>query len=351
MTKNTIGFGSDLATIGERNKIEFDAPVIQVETKPDIIGFGLRKYIKITFSSSSPQNVELWSFLEQTYKKSPFVGIVSPSRFNFLPDTTGLYAMRVKMATNRFLVFSDTIQALVQEMNSLEEQVEQLDQAHEEIEQLGARLNELQEENKVLQGMLSGKKKGKGSDLQKRFQEVKKFMLPELQEVVEDRMREYNDGGERDAKVETYLRNVLGMPWGKYAKDPESSLSQIRKQLDDDHYGLNEPKEKILEFLAVKHFNSDNKSSIMCFLGPPGVGKTSLGQSLGKKGALNRPWVRVSMGGVHDEPTIRGHNYTYVGSSMGRIMQAIKQSGVMNPIILIDEIDKISENGANGNRA
>jgi ATP-dependent Lon protease len=189
------------------------------------------------------------------------------------------------------------------------------------------------------------------SGFKKRFEKVKRFMLPEMAEVVEDRIKEYYSGGDRDAKVETYLKNVLDLPWGKLAKDQGGSISQIRKQLDADHSGLNEPKEKILEFLAVRHLNSENKSSIMCLLGPPGVGKTSLGQSLGKKGALNRPLVRISMGGVHDEPAIRGYNYTYVGSGMGRIMQAIKQSGVMNPIILIDEIDKIGEQGANGNPA
>jgi len=188
-------------------------------------------------------------------------------------------------------------------------------------------------------------------DFEKMFKKVKKFMLPELANVVEGRIREYRASLGQNDKVETYLRNVLGMPWGKIAKDPHRSISQIRKQLDDDHYGLNKPKEKILEFLAVRFLNPDNKSSIICLLGPPGVGKTSLGQSLGKKKALNRPLVRISVGGVHDEATIRGHGYTYQGSAMGRIMQAVKQSGVMNPIILIDEIDKVGENGGNGNPA
>lgn len=193
--------------------------------------------------------------------------------------------------------------------------------------------------------------RGNESDFEKRFKEVRKFMLPELADVVEGRLRERYGGYGRNDKVETYLRNVLGMPWGKIAEDPHRSISKIRKQLDDDHYGLNEPKEKILEFLAVRLLNPKNKGSIMCLLGPPGVGKTSLGQSLGKEEALNRPWVRISVGGVHDEPTIRGHSYTYEGSGTGMIMRAIKQSGVMNPIILIDEVDKISENGGNGNAA
>jgi ATP-dependent Lon protease len=137
----------------------------------------------------------------------------------------------------------------------------------------------------------------------------------------------------------TYLDWLLAMPWSKV--DPEQvDIEQARKILDEDHYGLEKIKRRILEFLAVRKLNPDGRSPILCFVGPPGVGKTSLGQSIAK--AIGLKFGRVSLGGVHDEAEIRGHRRTYIGSLPGNIAQAVRKAGRRNPVLMLDEVDKLS---------
>lgn len=138
--------------------------------------------------------------------------------------------------------------------------------------------------------------------------------------------------------IKTYLDSVLEMPWNTFTEDTVD-LSAAEKQLNDDHYGLKKVKERILELISVRALNPEIKGQIICFVGPPGVGKTSIGRSIAT--ALGRNYARVSLGGVRDEAEIRGHRKTYVGSMPGRIVNAIKQTKCMNPVILFDEIDKM----------
>ncbi|MBN2837506.1 MAG: endopeptidase La, partial [Fusobacteriaceae bacterium] len=139
--------------------------------------------------------------------------------------------------------------------------------------------------------------------------------------------------------IRSYVEAVLELPWSKKSKE-SLDVKKAKEILDEDHYGLDIIKERILEFLAVKTLNKEVKGSIICFVGPPGVGKTSLAASIAR--AMNRKFARISLGGVRDEAEIRGHRRTYIGSMPGRVIKAIKEAGTNNPLILLDELDKMS---------
>lgn len=139
--------------------------------------------------------------------------------------------------------------------------------------------------------------------------------------------------------IRTYIETLLEMPWNKTVKE-NTDLAYAEKILDEDHYGLEQVKERVLEFLAVRTLTKKGESPILCLVGPPGTGKTSIARSLAR--ALQKPYVRISLGGVRDEAEIRGHRRTYVGAMPGRIANGLKTAGVKNPVMLLDEIDKVS---------
>jgi ATP-dependent Lon protease len=165
--------------------------------------------------------------------------------------------------------------------------------------------------------------------------EVKKTFEKEL-----EKLSRLNPAAAEYSVQVNYVQTLLDLPWGYFTED-NLDLNNARKVLDDDHFGLDEVKERILEHLAVLKLKGDLKSPILCLYGPPGVGKTSLGKSVAK--ALNRKYVRMSLGGLHDEAEIRGHRKTYIGAMPGRIVQNLKRAGSSNPVFILDEIDKVGQ--------
>jgi ATP-dependent Lon protease len=153
------------------------------------------------------------------------------------------------------------------------------------------------------------------------------------------RLERMSDGAAEYSMTRTYLDWLIAMPWSKTDAE-QLDIDRARAILDEDHYGLEKVKRRILEFLAVRKLNPEGRSPILCFVGPPGVGKTSLGQSIAK--ALGLVFRRVSLGGVHDEAEIRGHRRTYIGSLPGNIVQAMRKAGRRNPVLMLDEVDKLS---------
>jgi len=187
-----------------------------------------------------------------------------------------------------------------------------------------------------------GKEDDYKADIDEIEQKLKSLVLPEAVRDKADRelkkMRLMPPMSAETTVVRNYLDWLASLPWGIITPD-SIDMAAAEEILDRDHYGLAKPKERILEFLAVRKMSADLKGSILCFVGPPGVGKTSLARSIAD--AMGRKFVRVSMGGVRDEAEIRGHRKTYIGALPGKIIQSMKKAGSMNPVFLLDEIDKI----------
>jgi ATP-dependent Lon protease len=199
----------------------------------------------------------------------------------------------------------------------------------------------IQEQIRILQDELGEDEAS--PELAKLKEEIKKAKMPK--EAMEKAMEEFNKLKKTSPMspeftvTRNYLDWIVNVPWSKRTKD-DLKVQHVKKILDEDHFGLEKPKERILEHIAVLNLVKEMKGQILCFVGPPGVGKTSLAKSIAR--ALGRKFVRISLGGMRDEAEIRGHRRTYIGSMPGKIIQSMKRAGVVNPVLLMDEVDKMS---------
>ena len=199
----------------------------------------------------------------------------------------------------------------------------------------------LRQQMRAIQAEL-GEKNSDQADVEHLREQVDKAELPE--DVLKEARRELGRlerlpaGQPEHQVIRTYLELILELPWNKRTDD-SVDISRARQVLDEDHFGLKEVKERILEHLGVLKLNPEAKAPILCFDGPPGVGKTSLGQSIAR--SLGRKFERMSLGGLHDESELRGHRRTYIGAMAGRVIQAIRRAGANNPVLMLDEVDKL----------
>jgi ATP-dependent Lon protease len=233
------------------------------------------------------------------------------------------------------------LEFLVQEIQVLELKNELQSKVKSDIDQQQREFL-LHQQMKTIQNELGGnpaekeiEEYRKKAETKKWSQDVKKVFDREI-----DKLHRLNPAAAEYSVQVNYIQTLLDLPWGEYTQD-NLDLIHARRVLDLDHFGLDEVKERILEHLAVLKLKGDLKSPIICLFGPPGVGKTSLGKSVAK--ALGRKYVRMSLGGLHDEAEIRGHRKTYIGAMPGRIIQNIKRGGSSNPVFILDEIDKVGQ--------
>lgn len=236
---------------------------------------------------------------------------------------------RLKVVYGYLMREIEVYQMQIKIQNQAKDEITKLQKEHYLREQIKAIKNELGDLNDQ-------------EEIEALWQKVETVKLTDeaKEEVTKQikRLERINQDSSEAALTRTYIDTILSLPWGIETND-NLDLKNAQKVLDEDHFGLKDVKNRIIEFLAVKKLNSAIKSPILCFVGPPGVGKTSLGKSIAR--AMGRHFSRISLGGIRDEADIRGHRKTYVGAFPGRIIQSIKLAGSSNPVIMLDEIDKV----------
>lgn len=266
-----------------------------------------------------------------------------------LCDVLGDKVVRAFDDKRKILEETDIYERTVVTIAFMEKEIERANVKNEIMNRARANMEEaqkeyfLREELKAINEEL-GDKSGVGEEINGYREKMKKLNMPQYAvdklEKEFERLKRSQQGAQEGSIIRDYIDNVLSLPWGIYSKESKD-LKKAERILNKDHYGLEKVKERIVEFLAVKAATDNINAPILCLVGSPGVGKTSIAKSMAR--ALGREYVRMSLGGISDEAEIRGHRRTYLGAMPGRIIAAMRQAGASNPLILLDEIDKIGK--------
>jgi len=284
-----------------------------------------------TEASFAIKNIESPSFLINFVSSNMNLSVEEKQKLLENNDLKGRALATLKYMNVEFqkLELKNDIQSKVQSDMSQQQREYFL---HQQMKTIQEELGGVSQDDEMEEMRMRGKKK-------KWSEKVKKHFNKEL-----SKMQRMNPQVAEYSIQRNYLDLFLDLPWDEFSKD-KFDLKRAKRILDRDHYGLDDVKERIIEYLAVLKLRNDMKSPILCLYGPPGVGKTSLGKSVAE--ALGREYVRISLGGLRDEAEIRGHRKTYIGAMPGRIVQSLKKAGTSNPVFVLDEIDKLSS-GHNG---
>lgn len=316
------------------------------------------QYMEDNFPKEDPEFDALIASLKE---QSEQIAQLSPN----LPNETSIVLKNIEHQSFLVHFISSNISAKLQEKQRLLEEDDVKSRAEKLLQLLQAELQLLELKNEItnktkadidkqqreyfLQQQLKSIREELGGepndreikDLQKRAEEVK--MTEEARELFRkniEKLERMHPSTPDYSVIYNHLDLMLDLPWGTYTED-NYDLRRAQKILDHDHYGMDKIKDRILEYLAVLKLKGDMKSPILCFVGPPGIGKTSLGKSIAS--SINRKYVRLSLGGLHDESELRGHRKTYIGAMPGRIIQSLRKSKSANPVFILDEIDKVGK--------
>lgn len=311
-----------------------------------------------SYSSNVEEELATTSLIEKELKKNPqvmdlnnSVTLANLKKGNNSSDFSDYFAFALKITPKeklRYLNETNTTIRLgfiledIRKANAYKELEQKIDDNVKKSISESQKEYYLREKMRAIQEEL-GEKAKKDSDIDELRKNIKNAKMPKsVEEKALNELNRYVSSPSNSAEggiIRTYLDFIIKLPWSKNSVD-SNSIKDAKEELDKDHYGLDKVKERILEYLAVKILNDKNPQTILCLVGPPGVGKTSLAKSIAK--ALNKKFVKQALGGVKDESEIRGHRRTYLGALPGRILQGITRAGTNNPVFLLDEIDKLS---------
>lgn len=296
---------------------------------------GLRDIYKEYLAKNPKTMKELIAQIEQTEDMTKLVNIIGASLPMSIPDRQAL--LEETNVMRRYEILSEKVVHEIQVSNIKEElqaKIKERVDKHQREYILREELKVIREELGDDSLMTDADEFQQAAEALEASQEVKEKLEKEIK-----RFRNSMNSPAETGVIRTYIETMLEMPWDKMSEE-HKDIAYAKQILDEEHYGLEKVKERVLEFLAVRALTKKGDSPILCLVGPPGTGKTSIAKSLAK--ALKKEYVRISLGGVRDEAEIRGHRKTYVGAMPGRIAAALKSAGVKNPLMLLDEIDKVS---------